>query len=104
MNTNKINEISIIIDKAKITSIAFDLEEDMPQISINVDLMTTSNKKVTSVLLSTKKYYGLDLNEDYVPAEIYHQIGRIVNQLAPLCVRRINSIDKLLASPEVGEL
>src|SRR3989304_3207331 len=103
MQTQKINEISIIIDKAKITAIDFNLENERPDITMKVELLSTTGKLVTSVTVSTRMYYGLSLENDYVPPEVYHFIGKIVNLMSPLCVRRINQIDKLLGSDEAKE-
>ena len=94
-----LSRIDIQVTKAVITniSISFDIEKNgLPDIGITVDLMTASNKKISTVNLNTKEYYGLKIDRSYFTASIDADISNIMRQLNPIVGRRINQIENLI--------
>ena len=94
-----VNKIDIQVTKAVITnvSISFDLEKNgLPDIGITVDLLTASSKKISTVNLNTKEYYGLKIDRSYFPTSIDGDISNIMRQLNPIVGRRINQIESLI--------
>ena len=94
-----INKIDIQVTKAVITQVSFvfDLEKNgLPDIGIIVDLITAGNKKISTVNLNTKEYYGLKIDRDHFPASVDGDIASIMNKLNPIVGRRINQIENLI--------
>lgn len=96
---NKLNEINISINKAVIRKVTFELDDDkLPEISITMDLLSVGGNKVTSVTLDSRSYYGECTKIDKVQLDpkIWAHLREQINILAPMCIRKINSIDRLL--------
>lgn len=94
-----INKIDIQVTKAVIRGISINFnvdENDIPDIGITVDLMTASNKKISTVNLDTREYYGLKIDRSYFPTSIDADIANIMKQLNPIIGRRINQIENLI--------
>ena len=94
-----INKIDIQVTKAVITniSISFNIEKNgIPDIGVSVDLMTAGNKKISTVTLNTKEYYGLQIDRNFFPASVDADIANLVKQISPIVGRRINQIENLL--------
>ena len=98
---NELHKIDISITKARITGIAFTMREDdagVPHVGVGLALLSVGGNKVTEVTLSTNGWQeGSKLKQAEIPVEVYDHLAHIVKALSPICIRKINSIDKLLA-------
>jgi len=103
---NKINEVSVIINKAQITAVHFDIRDPKDiDIAVDIDLLSTTGKKVTSVRMGTHTYNdNTKIDKNDIPISLYHMLGLAVNELTGPVVRKINSIDKLLTAPVDAEV
>ena len=93
-----LNKIDISINRASISSIGlhFTTNDVLPDLNVSLDLISVGGKKITSVSLDTRNYYGTKLDKDVLTGEIYNAIGVIVKALSPICVRQINSIEAMI--------
>lgn len=99
-------KIDIAVRKAEITYVSFKFDKDyysgeakMPEIGMSVDLLTASGNKIGDVGLSTDAYNkNTKLPKTEIALEIYEAIGKIVGNLKPVAVRKLNGIEKLIAN------
>lgn len=102
----EMNHIEVNITRARITGVHFKFsnsEEILPEVVVELALLTQSGRIVTSLSLSTESWYsdGSKLNKDDMPAHVFSAIGTAVRELSTLCVRKINSINQALPAPGV---
>jgi hypothetical protein len=92
--------VEINIRKARITRIGISFNEnDLPDVSVDLDLLTASGKKITSVDLSTSAWNdNCKIPETEVDHMVYSAIADIVHKMLPVAIRKINGIEKLLGS------
>lgn len=95
-----IGAIDVRITSAEIKSIYFTIREDgLPHISVSLYLLSATGKKVADVNLGTDLWNdNCKLLETDIPIEVYDMVGRIIQNLSPVCTRKINGIDKLLCA------
>jgi len=96
---NLLNKIDISINRAVVRSIDIQYGEEnaLPRISIILDLLSVGGKKVTSVSLDTDGWNDdTRLDKNGLDPKIWLYCKGILEQIAPSCVRKINSIDALL--------
>lgn len=99
---NDFGNVDIAITKGKITSISFDnLEQDLPEVSVTLTLMTANGAPVTSVSLNTRSWTAenLRLDKGEIPAHVYSAIGTALRELSSACVRKVNAINRQIAAP-----
>jgi len=98
---NTFNKIEISITKAQLTGIAFairDEEPSVPHISIGLSLMSVGGHKVTDITLGTNQWQeGSKLKLEDIPPAVFEYIGLIRQLIEPVCVKKINSIDKFIS-------
>lgn len=97
---SELHKINISINKAKITRVIFTFPEEddgLPQISVQLALISVGGNKVTEVDLSTSSWNkNTKLPELEIPIDVYDKLGHIVKGLSPVCIRKVNSIDRIL--------
>jgi len=94
-----IGAVSVNIREAKIKVLYFTLKKDKtPEVTVTLELLSVSGNKVAEVTLATDSWNdNTKLSELEIPHDVYESIGKIISLVSPICTRRINSIDRLIA-------
>lgn len=94
-----IGAVSVNIREARIQTIYFKLKKDKtPDVTVILELLSSGGNKVAEVMLATDSWNdNTKLSELEIPHDVYESIGKIISFISPICTRKVNSIDRLLA-------
>ena len=94
-----IGAVSVNIREARIKMVYFELKVDKtPEMTVILELLSTGGNKVAEVNLATTSWNdNTKLSSLEIPHDVYESIGKIISFISPICARRINAIDRLLA-------
>lgn len=94
-------KINIEITKARLAgftaSFENDGENDVLQLSANLDLMTEQGEKVSSYTMNTRSYYDNKFN---IPISVYEPIFKIAEELEVIVTRQCRSHHLALTAPQ----
>ena len=92
--------VPIIVDRARITDIHLKFGKKKLDYSVTVDMYTAAGMKVTYFQVSSDSWQDKDKVE--MPAETIPLAAGIRSIIETIVVRHINSMQKLLPSPEAS--